>query len=275
VLFARNKNLFFISLPANNYKFLFMSFFINIYNIVFYKPLFNALIFLINVVPFHDIGVAVIILTIIVRIILFPFTHKSVKTQIKIKQIEPEIKKIKEEHKNNRQKQTEETMKLYREHGISPYSGCLMLIIQLPLLFALYKVFWNGLSFDGNFLYPFLNIPPVLQIKFLGLIDITKASYILAFLAGISQYFQIKLATIKKEFQEKNKKNQNQLGFQDYFSRSFGEQMKYIMPVFIFFIASRLPGAVALYWTTMNIFAIVHESIVRNKAKKINNKNQT
>jgi len=245
-----------------------MSVFFDVYNIIFFQPLLNALVFLVGVVPFHDVGVAVVVLTIAVRIILFPFTHKSVKTQIKMRQIEPEIRKIKENYKSDRQKQAEETMKLYREHGISPYSGCLMLVVQLPLLFALYKVFWNGLGFNGEFLYYFLKVPAVLQVKFLGLVDITRASYVLAFFAGVSQYFQIKLATLK-DSDEGKEKLQKQPDFQKQFNESFSKQMKYVMPVFIFFISTRLPGAVALYWTTMNIFAIVHESFVRNKAKRL------
>lgn len=224
-----------------------------IYNEVFYKPLLNGLVYITAVIPFHDVGFAVIILTLIVKIILFPLTHKSVKTQIKIKEIEPALKRAKEGI-SDRQKQAEEILRIYKEHGISPYSGVFMLLIQLPILIALYTLFWKGLSFDGD-LYSFVNIPKNINLKFLGIFDITQRSVFFAFLSGISQFLQIHLATPKIKSKENSRD----------FSAVFAKQMKFFMPAVIFIIALKLPAAVSIYWTTMNIFAIVHEGIVRRK----------
>ncbi|MCX6731553.1 MAG: YidC/Oxa1 family membrane protein insertase [Candidatus Parcubacteria bacterium] len=235
-----------------------------IFNKVFYEPLLNSLVWLIGILPFHDVGFAVIILTIVVRLIIFPFTHNATVTQNKMKNLEPELKEIKEKFKNNSQEQTKKTMELYKRHGINPVSGILALFVQLPILFALYRVFLNGGGFDVSHLYHFISVPDFINTKFLGLIDMSKKSYILAGLASVSQFFQMRLAMppLKKSSNETN-------SFKDNLAKSMSIQMRYIMPFFIFYIALRFSSALALYWTTMNIFAIVHETIVRKKAQKL------
>ena len=234
-----------------------------VYYAVFYKPLLNSLILLVNFLPFNDIGVAIIILTLAVKFLLFPFTHKSTVTQIKMRQIEPELKEIKEKFKTNSGEQAKKTMELYRKHGINPLSSFITLLIQIPIIFALYKVFLSGANFDIVNLYSFTSAPESVNTIFLGIIDMTQRSYPLAFLAALSQFFQMKLAMPPIP-----KSNQGD-SFKDNFARSMNIQMRYIMPFFIFFIGLKFSSAIALYWTTMNIFAIVHEAIVRKKAKKI------
>lgn len=235
-----------------------------IFNNVFYEPLLNGLIWLIDILPFHDIGFAVIILTLAIRFLIFPLTHRAFVTQIKIKKLEPDLKNIKEKFKSNSQEQAKKTMELYRQHGINPFSGFLTLLIQIPVFFALYKIFTAGFNFDLSHLYSFISMPENFNLKFLGLFDMIKSSYVLAFLTGLTQFIQMRLALppVKKEPAAKT-------SFKDDFARSLNFQMRYIMPVFIFFIVSRLSSAIGLYWTTMNIFAIVHETIVRKKAEKL------
>ena len=123
-----------------------MSLLSTIYNEILFKPLFNALVFLTSVVPFADLGVAVVILTVIVRFVIFPFTHKSIKTQAKMREIEPELKKIRSETNGKQEEQARRTMELYKRHGVSPFSGCLLLLIQLPILIALYQLFIKDIS---------------------------------------------------------------------------------------------------------------------------------
>lgn len=235
----------------------------NIFHLIFYQPLYNALIFLTAVLPYHDAGVAVIILTFAVQFIIFPFRHKSVVTQRKMREIEPEIKKIKEQFKKDKQEQTKRTMALYKAHGISPFSGFLMLLIQLPIFIALYRLFLTGINLNPGDLYSFNIVPTEIKTQFLGLLDISKNSYILAFLAGITQFFQMQLSMPKI-----GKSDVKSGSFQDHLSRSLSLQAKYIMPVFIFFIALKFSSGIALYWTAMNVFAIVHEAIVAYKSKK-------
>lgn len=135
-------------------------------------------------------------------------------------------------------------------------------LIQLPILFALYRLFAVGTGFNPNDLYSFVKLPTEVLINFLGLIDMTKSNYVLAVLAGISQFFQMQLAMPKM------KKPASGDSFQDHLSRSMSVQARYIMPAFIFFIALKFSSALTLYWTTMNVFAIVHEAIVAYRAKK-------
>jgi len=235
----------------------------SIFHLIFYQPLYNALVFLVGIIPSHDVGIAVIILTIITRAIIFPLSHRAILTQRKMRNVEPEMKQIKEKFKKDKQEQTKQTMALYKAHGISPFSGFLMLLIQLPILIALYKLFSSGIKFSGGDLYSFISLPAEIQTVFLGLVDIFKSNYILAALAGITQFFQMYIAMPKIA-----KPDTSSNSFQDQLSRSMAVQSRYIMPIFIFFIALRFSSGIALYWTAMNVFAIVHEAIVAYRAKK-------
>lgn len=236
-----------------------------LYNTIFFKPLYNYLILLVGFLPFNDLGVAVILLTLTVRIILFPLSHKASVTQQKIKQIEPDIKKIKDKFKNNKEELAKKTMEIYREHGISPFSGILMLFIQLPIFIALFMVF-KGNIFNESMLYSFIKIPEQINSIFLGFIDLSKTSYILSFTAALSQFFQVKLSfpSTKPDVLKKDNSFKSQL------QKSMGIQMKYIMPVFIFFIARSFVSVLALYWTASNVFAILHELFVKKRLAKTN-----
>ncbi|MFC1756801.1 YidC/Oxa1 family membrane protein insertase [Patescibacteria group bacterium] len=236
----------------------------NLYHIIFYKPLYNGLVFLADVLPFNDLGFAIIILTVVVRFVILPLSHKSIVTQKKIKILEPEIKKIKEKLKDKKEEQTKQIMELYRQHGISPFSGFFMILIQFPVFIALFMILRDATSLNSEILYSFVSMPENINTLFLGFVDITKSSYIVSFLAGFSQFFQIKLAMPAIP-----KKTPGKQSFGSELQRSMGIQMKYIMPIFIFFVAQKFSSGLALYWTTSNIFAIFHEIIVSRKSKEI------
>lgn len=239
----------------------------DIFNTILYDPLLNGLIFLVGIVPYGDIGLAVIILTLFVKIILFPFSHKSIKTQRQMKEVEPEVKKIKEKYSKDKQEQARKVMELYQQHKLNPFSGCLFFAIQLPLIIALYWVFWKGISngIDSKLLYSFVPIPEFVNFNFLGFIDMMGKSYFLAALAGISQYFQLQLSLPPTSSSPKESGG----SLKDEFARNFTFQMRYIFPVFVFFISYTISAAVALYWAVSNIFMIVHELIVRRKTQQI------
>ena len=241
-----------------------MEFLSNFFNLIFFKPFLNLFALLINILPSHSAGLAIIILTIFVKFIIFPFQHRALVTQKKIKEIAPEIKKIKEKYKNNSQEQAKKTMELYRAHGINPLSSFVVILIQLPIFIALYKIFLSGINFDPNHLYSFIKTPSEIKINFLGLFDLTQKSHLLAGLAALSQFFQMKLAMPPLEGEKKKGQPKN---FKEELARNMSFQAKYIMPFFVYFIASRFASALSLYWTTMNLFAIIHESIVRRKTK--------
>jgi YidC/Oxa1 family membrane protein insertase len=124
----------------------------NIWNTVLYAPLLNALAFLVSIVPWGDVGIAVIILTIFVKTILFPLSQRSIESQIKMNLLAPELKKIKDGGAS-KEEQAKQTFELYKQHKTNPFSGCLLVLIQIPIIFALYYVFLKGINLDGSLLY--------------------------------------------------------------------------------------------------------------------------
>jgi len=230
-----------------------------IWNTVLYNPLVNVLAFLVSIIPGGDVGIAIIILTILVKIALFPLSQRSIENQAKMNLLAPELKKIKTSGAN-KEEQAKETMALYKKHKTNPFSGCLLVLIQLPIIFALYYVFYKGIKFDGGLLYSFIHVPENINMNFLGLLDIGQKSLILAILAGISQFFQA-------YFMPKPAVSAQKSGsFQESFGKSMNMQMKYIFPFIVAFIAYSVSGAVALYWITNNVFAI-GQQIHANKKK--------
>lgn len=237
-----------------------------LWNTIFYQPIYNALIFIINNVTFGDVGFAIIILTILVKFILFPLTKKSIKSQILMKRLEPELKRIKKEFPD-KQEQAKKTFELYKKYGTNPFSGCLVVLLQLPVIFALYYVFYKGLSLDAGPIYSFINTPSLLNTNFLGLIDIHSKSIVLALLAGISQFIQGYLATPIKPKVEivKDMATPEPKTFQEQLSDSMQMNVRYILPIFIAIIAYQISAAVALYWITSNVFTIAQEWYMRKK----------
>jgi len=227
-----------------------------------YGPLLNALAFLVSIVPGGDVGIAVIILTLIVKTILFPLSQRSIESQIKMNLLAPELKKIKDSGAS-KEEQAKQTFELYKHHKTNPFSGCLLVLIQIPVIFALYYVFLKGIDFKAVTLYPFVHAPENINMLFLGILDISqKKIIILAILAGLSQYFQAYLMpkpVVSDKFPT---------SFQENFAKSMQTQMKYVFPFVVAFIAYSVSGAVALYWITSNIFAI-GQQLYANKKKKL------
>jgi YidC/Oxa1 family membrane protein insertase len=239
-----------------------------IWNTIIYEPLYNGFIFLTSTLPFFDLGVIVVIFTLIVKFVLLPLSIKATKTQQAVKLIEPEINKIKEKHKKDKQAQATATMDLYKQHNIKPFSGFLLIFIQLPIIFALYYIFLKGgfPEVNTDILYSFISAPSHTNHIFLGLIDVTKKSIVLALLTGITQFFH---TTISLPKIEKRDKGFGQGSFKDDFAHTMKLQMKYALPLFVAFISYTLSAAIALYWTTSNIFHILQELYVK---KHITNK---
>ncbi len=232
----------------------------SIWNTFLYGPLLNALAFLVSIVPGGDVGIAVIILTLFVKTALFPLSQKSIESQIKMNLLAPELKKIKEGGAS-KEEQARQTFDLYKQHKTNPFSGCLLVLIQIPIIFALYYVFLKGINLDGGLLYSFIHPPEHVNMLFLGILDIGKKSLILAIIAGVSQYFQAHLMP-KPAIPEKPTGS-----FQENFTKSMHTQMKYVFPFVVAFIAYSVSGAVALYWITSNIFAIGQQMYANKKRK--------
>lgn len=237
-----------------------------LFSTVFYQPLYNALVFLISVVPGANVGIAIILLTVFVRGALLPLSHKQIVSQAKIRAITPHLEKIKEKHKDNKQEQARRVMDLYKEHGINPFSGCLLLLVQLPIIFALYFVFFKGLpSLNVEHLYAFVHLPVIApSMAFLGIV-LSSKSFILAAVAAVTQYYQIKLSIPPiPPLAEGTKPT-----FKDEFAKSFNLQMRYMLPIIVFGFSYSISAAVALYWATSNLFSIGHELFVKRKVEEI------
>src|SRR3989344_1901002 len=132
-----------------------------IFHALIYDPLYNGLVFLVGVMPSHDVGLAVIVLTIVVRVILFPLSRRAVETQLAMKKIAPDIEKLKEKYKDNREEQAKAIFALYKERGVHPFASIGLFLLQIPVLFALYWVFaFGGLpDIRPDLLYSFVSSP--------------------------------------------------------------------------------------------------------------------
>ena len=230
------------------------------WTVIFYQPLYNALLFCVWIIPGGDVGIAVILLTIIVKAILFPLTQKSINTQLKMKDLEQKINQIKESTPDKAE-QSKKTFALYKENNVNPFSSCLLLIVQLPLIAALYLVFRNDLSAVTVGHYSFIHAPAVFNLMFLGLINISQKSITLAIIAGATQFVQGYLAQGRQS-------KPSGTDMKSEFARSMQTQMLYFMPFIVVYVAYRFSAAVALYWITSNIFTIGQELYTRNKMAK-------
>ncbi len=232
----------------------------NIWNTVLYEPLLNALAFLVSVIPGGDVGIAVILLTLLVKILLFPLSQKSIESQAEMNILAPELNKIKASGAS-KEEQAKQTFELYKNHKVNPFSGCLLVLIQIPIIFALYFVFYKGIKFDGGLLYSFIHAPEHANMIFLGIVDIAGKSLPLAILAGVSQYLQAHFAPKPVSSPASGTTG----SFSESFAKSMHMQMKYVFPFIVAFIAYSISGAVALYWITSNLFMVGQQIYVKKE----------
>lgn len=223
-----------------------------------YEPIYNTLVFIAQYITFHDVGFAVILVTIIIRLVLFPISKKSIISQHKMKLLQPKLQAIKAK-KLSKEAEAQETFALYRDEKMNPFSGCLYMLIQLPILFALYFTFLHGIN-QPDHLYSFLSVEGM-NTTFLHFIDLTKPFIPLAVLAGITQAIQAFLSPAPDAGSGKDD------SFQGQFAKSMTVQMRFVLPVIIIFIASRLASVAALYWVITNIFSILQELYVRKTVR--------
>lgn len=230
------------------------------FHIVFYNPIYNALVALIALVPWGDVGIAVILLTIIIRLVLLPFSLSAARTQRAIKVLEPKIKDLKEKHKGDKEKEALETLALYKEARVNPFASILTMLVQIPVLLALYWVFRYEpfLTVDVARIYTFTPIPHIVSLQFLGLISVMGKSMTLAVLAGITQFLQAHMA-LQGTMNPANNATQGD------FQKVIGMQLKYVFPFLIGIISYTTSGAVALYFVTTNLAGSLQEWHVRRK----------
>lgn len=237
-----------------------------IWHTIFFDPVYNGLVFFIDVIPGGDVGLAIIATVILVKVALLPLSIKAVKTQKIMKELEPKLKELKEKFKDKREEQAKAMMALYKDAGMNPFASILLLFIQIPFIIALYLAVYRGggvalPGINADILFSFIPNPSVVSMQFLGQFDITQKSLILALLAGITQFFSTKLSMAAMPLKEKDPDALPNL--KDDFARNMQFQMKYVMPIFIIFIAYSFSATIALYFVVSNLVQIAQELYVR------------
>lgn len=231
----------------------------SLYFTFFYQPVFNLLVFLYNIVPGHDLGIAIILMTIIIKLILLPLSKKSLKSQKALQDLQPEIEALKKEHGKNREELGKATLELYKKNKVNPFSSCLPLLIQMPFLIAVFRVFRNGFNEQTmSNLYSFITAPTINYIS-LGFINLEQRNIPIAVLAGLAQYWQAKMMSTKKPAPEvvasKGAKDENMLS-------SMNKQMIYFMPILTVVMGITFPGGLALYWLMTTLLTALQQKYI-------------
>lgn len=231
-----------------------------LFHTIFYQPIFNVLVYIYNNIAFADIGLTIILLTILIKVILLPLSLSATRSQKSLHRLQPKVDALKMQYKDDKEALSKATMKLYKEEKVNPFSSCLPLLIQLPFLFAIYRVFYAGLrdfgQASGDLLYPFIHNPGEINTMAFGVLNLSERSIILALLAGGAQFFQTKMLMQTKAKKEAGEgaKDENALA-------SMNKNMMYMMPLFTVFIGFSLPGGLALYWLVTTLLMILQQKI--------------
>lgn len=240
---------------------------IHILTIIFYQPLLNLLVFFYNVIPGQDIGIAIILITVIIRLLLYPFSAKAIKSQKLLQDMQPKIDEMKRMYKDQKEKQAQEMMKIYKEHKINPFSSCLPLLIQFPFLIAIYQVFNTSLR-NGNLdlLYSFVANPGHINTIAFGFFDLSKANIVLAIIAGAAQFWQAKMMMAKRPaIKNKDSKDEDMAAI-------MSKQMVYMMPVMTVIIGASLPSGLVLYWLVITVITALQQLLMLRPKKNDKNK---
>ncbi len=228
-----------------------------------YRPLYNLLIALVALMPHHDFGLAILAITIVIRLILHPFSAVALRSQRLMQQLQPKLTELKEKHKDDKQAFTQATMELYKNNKVSPFSSCLPLLLQLPVLLALYWVLRAGLKeVDPTMLYHFTPYPKMFSSLAFGFLDLNKVSYVIAVLAGAAQFVQTKMLQVPPPLVNTNGSKDEQMMV------NMNKQMLYLMPVMTIIIGIKLPAGLTLYWLFSTLLTAAQQwYIFRNLEK--------
>lgn len=235
------------------------------------KPLLNLLVFIASLTPGYNLAVGIVVLTLIVKFLLFVPTQHGLEGQKKLQALQPKLDEIRRKHKGDQLKTNEETMKLWKEHKINPFQSCLPILIQFPILIGLFYAVRDGshLALSEHLLYaPYQNLPWTFGTNFFGMDLLQPSVYLFPPLLVILQFLQMKLtfalAERKKKAKEgtsekpKEKKPMSQQEMQQ-------KMMLYVLPLMIGFFAVKFPAAVSLYWGVSTLFAIGQQIVVNQR----------
>ncbi len=218
-----------------------------------YQPLLNLAILVYGTAGFHDLGVTIIVMTVLVRVAMLPLSLKAARSQRELAALAPDLERLKEQHKGNNSAQSEAVMRLYRERGVSPLAGCLPLLIQLPLLIGLYRVFVGIFKPDVlSLLYAAVPHPDTINHISFGFLDVSAPARILAIIAGALQFLQARMALVSQP--------------QTAQTAAMSKQMAYMLPVMIVVIGWNLPAGLTLYWIVTTLFSIAEQLYLRRRS---------
>lgn len=238
---------------------------LSLFHTILYQPIFNFFVGVYNVLPGHDIGLVIIVITIIVRVVVYPLTSKSIRAQKAVQDLQPKVDAVKKEYANDQQKQAAALMAVYKENKVNPFASCLPLLIQLPILIALYTVLRDTLMADkfATELYSFVNNPGALNPISFGFLDLSKVNYVLAILAGAAQFWQTKMMLAKQP-----PKNAGAGAKDESMMATMNKQMMYFMPVMTVIICISLPSGLALYWLFSTLLTVAQQAFLMRGDKK-------
>ncbi|KND51527.1 MAG: YidC/Oxa1 family membrane protein insertase [Parcubacteria bacterium C7867-007] len=229
----------------------------DLFNTFLFVPIYNLLIALVDVLPGGDIGLAVIIVTIIVKLIILPLTVSALRTSRAMQVIQPKFKALQEKYKDDKETQAKEVFALYKKYKINPFSSILAILIQLPVVIALYLVFVRELNgVDTSILYSFVPVPETVSFLFLGFFTLTSHNVILAIVAAVTQFLQAKYAMPIPKLSTEPTTSER-------FNHSMAIQMRYMLPILIGGVAYISSGAIALYFITTSLFTLAQELLIR------------
>ncbi|MFA6322177.1 MAG: YidC/Oxa1 family membrane protein insertase [Candidatus Buchananbacteria bacterium] len=239
---------------------------IQLFNTILVQPLLNLLVFIYNTVPGNDLGIAIIILTLLIKLVLYPLSLQAIRSQKAMQELQPKMEEIKRLYKNEKEKQAKAMMDLYKENKVNPFSSCLPLLIQIPFLLAVYQVFRVGLqSKSFELLYPFVQNPGTMNLISVGFLDLSKPNLILAAITALAQFWQTKMLMTKMPPKEVRKtegsKDEDMMAMMN-------KQMLYFMPAMTFFIGFSLPSGLILYWLVMTLLTVLQQYFMFGKKKK-------
>lgn len=235
-----------------------------LFNVVLYQPILNLLVFFYNILPSGQLWLAIILVTLVIKAILFPLNRMALKGQKAMSELQPKLAEIKEKYSQDKTKQAQETMDLYQKSKVNPCLSCLPLLIQLPILIAVFQVFRIGLTSSNLPVYSFISNPGVMETMAFGFIDLAKPNIFLAVLTGFLQYFQAKMlpaTTPPKKVVKKGAKDENMMSLMN-------KQMRFMMPFLTVFIGLTLPSGLMLYWLTSLGVTILEQKIFLKPQKE-------
>ncbi len=249
--------------------------FATLWHSLFFDPIYNLLIVILDYVPGGDVGLAIVVLTVLIKLVLLPLSLRAARTQHAMRTLEPTLSALKERHKNDREALARETFAVYKEAGVNPFAIIALTLVQIPIVFALYLSVSRGggvpfPEINTALLYSFVPPPGMVDMIFLGIVNIAGRSLPLALLAGLTQFIHGKLSLPPLAPREKDAKP----SLKDDFARSMHLQMRYALPLVIFFVAYTISATIGLYLLVSNLAAIAQEFVVRRKIPGYNGHNQ-